>query len=60
MRRRTGEGKVDYVFEYFWTPYLTQYEKTVFKPEGTMGIIRFYNFDIDSPEAMRLSNGVHF
>jgi len=46
MRRRTGEGKVDYVFEYFWTPSLTPWEKTIFKPEGTMGIIRFYNFDI--------------
>ncbi|GEM_PF-1961941 len=50
MRRRTGEGKVDYVFQYFWASNLTPWERTVFKPEGTMGIIRFYNFDIDSPE----------
>ena len=48
MLHRTGEGKVDYSFEYYWSPTLSPWEKKVFPPAGTMGIIRFYNFDIDS------------
>jgi len=50
MLHKTGEGKVDYAFEYFWSSALSPWEKTVFPPQGTMGIIRFYNFDIDSAE----------
>jgi coenzyme F420-reducing hydrogenase delta subunit len=48
MIRQTGEGKVDYAFEYFWSPTVAPWEKQYFLPKGTMGIIRFYNFDIDS------------
>ena len=48
MQRNTGEGKVDYSFEYYWSPAISPWEKQVFPPAGTMGIIRFYNFDIDS------------
>ncbi len=48
MHRSTGEGKVDYAFEYFWSPAITSWEKQIFLPRGTMGIIRFYNFDIGS------------
>src|SRR5689334_23201238 len=50
MRHYTGEGKVDYSFEYYWSPSLSPWEKNVFPPRGTMGIIRFYNFDIDSAD----------
>ena len=48
MSRQTGEGKVDYAFEHFWSPTVTGWEKKYFLPAGTMGIIRFYNFDIGS------------
>lgn len=48
MRHKTGEGKVDYDFQYFWSSLLAPWEKNVFPPRGTTGIIRFYNFDIDS------------
>ena len=48
MNRYTGEGKVDYRFEYYWSSFLAPWEKKFFPPAGTMGIIRFHNFDIDS------------
>jgi outer membrane protein OmpA-like peptidoglycan-associated protein len=48
MKRNTGEGKVDYSFEYYWSSALTPWERKVFPPAGTMGLIRFYNFDIES------------
>lgn len=48
MSHQTGEGKVDYAFEHFWSPTVTGWEKKIFLPRGTMGIIRFYNFDIGS------------
>jgi hypothetical protein len=48
MNRSTGEGKVDYDFSYYWNPALAPWEKQMFSPAGTMGIIRFYNFDIGS------------
>ncbi len=50
MRHKTGEGKVDYLFQYFWSSLLASWEKEHFPPAGTMGIIRFFNFDIDSAE----------
>jgi outer membrane protein OmpA-like peptidoglycan-associated protein len=48
MRHYTGEGKVDYTFEHIWNSGLAPWERKMFPPSGTMGIIRFYNFDIDS------------
>ena len=48
MSRQTGEGKVDYAFEHFWSSNVAPWEKRIFLPKGTMGIIRFYNFDIGS------------
>ena len=47
MQRNTGEDKVDYSFEYYRSPALAPWEKKIFPPAGTMGIIRFYNFDTD-------------
>ncbi|MEZ5426662.1 MAG: OmpA family protein [Pyrinomonadaceae bacterium] len=51
MTRRnhqTGEGKVDYTFAQYWSPTLAPWERHAFPPQGTMGLIRFYNFDIAS------------
>ena len=48
MLHKTGEGKVDYAFQYYWSSVLAPWEKENFPPAGTIGIIRFYNFDIDS------------
>jgi outer membrane protein OmpA-like peptidoglycan-associated protein len=50
MRHKTGPGKVDYSFENFWSSVLAPWERNLFSPAGTLGIIRFYNFDIDSAE----------
>ncbi len=46
--KATGEGKVDYDFWSYWDSALAPWEKEYFPPGGTMGIIRFYNFDVAS------------
>lgn len=46
--KNTGEGKVDYDFWTTWSSTLAPWERRQFPPESTIGIIRFYNFDIAS------------